>query len=120
MDTIITTLVNGVLVPLINVVVVPLADAVPFLASTGILLAVFAALWVLFGVALVRGASGLDAAWLRLRSLPLPVQAIAWLLFLPVLVGLRVWRTRWPGVARLTVIGGLAWWNLLVFVPRPA
>ena len=120
MDTVITTLVNGVLVPLVNLIVVPLADAVPFLASTGILLGVFAVLWAWFGVVMVRDASGLDAAWRRLRALPLPVQAIAWVLFLPVLVGLRAWRTRWPGAARLAVIGGLAWWNLLVFMPRPA
>jgi hypothetical protein len=37
-----------------------------------------------------------------------------------VLVALWVWRTSWPAIARVAVIGGLAGWNLLVFVPRPS
>lgn len=118
MDTIIVGLVDGVLTPLINGIVVPLANAVPVLASSGILLLGFGAAWAAFGVALIRDRSGLDRAWVRLRRLPLPVQGMAWLLFLPVLVGLRVWRTGWPLVARLVVIGGVAGWNLLVMMPQ--
>jgi len=115
-NTIITTLVDGVLVPLVNAITAPL----PFLASSGILLLVFGALWVAFAAALVREPARIETAWRRVRSLPLVIQALAWLLFLPVLAGVYVWRTSWPRVARLTLVGSLAGWNLLMFLPRPA
>jgi hypothetical protein len=112
MDKIIVALVDGI--------VVPVTGTIPFLVSSGILLAVFAALWVAFGVALARSRSSLEVAWGRIRRLPLPVQGLAWLLFLPVLAGLWIWRTGWSPAARLVLIAGVAGWNLLVFVPRPA
>ena len=116
MDTLITTLVDGVLVPLVNAITAP----IPFLASSGILLLVFGALWVAFAAALVRDPARLDAAWRRVRTMPIVVQALVWLLFLPLLAGVYVWRRTWPRVARLTLVGGLACWNLLMFLPRPA
>ena len=109
---------DQIIVTIINWTVVPVTSAIPFLASHGILLAVFAALWVLFGYALVRNRRSLDAAWIRVRHLPLAAQAVAWLLFLPVLSGLWIWRSRWPLVSRLVLVAGLAGWNLLVFMPR--
>jgi hypothetical protein len=115
-NTLITTLVDDMLVPLIDAITAPL----PFLASSGILLLAFGAIWVAFAAALVREPARIDAAWLRVRSMPLVLQALAWLLFLPVLAGIYVWRTSWPRVARLTLVGSLAGWNLLVFLPRPA
>lgn len=120
MDSVIRGLVDGLLVPVINVIVVPLAGAIPVLASSGLLLAVFMLLWAAFGIALFRSRSSLDVAWTRIRALPLPVEGVVWLLFLPVLAGLWIWRTSWPLVARLAIIGGVAGWNLLVFIPRPA
>jgi hypothetical protein len=116
MDTLITTLVDGVLVPLVNAITAP----IPLLASSGILLLVFGALWVAFAAALVRDPARLDAAWRRVSAMPIVVQALAWLLFLPLLAGVYVWRRTWPRVARLTLVGGLACWNLLMFLPRPA
>ena len=116
MNTLITTLVDGVLVPLVNAITAPL----PFLASSGILLLVFGGLWVAFAAALVREPARIDAAWRRVRSMPIVVQALAWLLFLPLLAGVYVWRRTWPRVARLTLVGSLAGWNLLMFLPRPA
>jgi hypothetical protein len=115
MDTLITTLVDGVLVPLMDALVTP----IPFLASSGLLLLAFAALWLAFGVAIARDPARLDAAWTRLRRLPLVVQALAWLALLPVLAALWIWRTGWPRVARLALVAGLAGWNLLVLMPRP-
>jgi hypothetical protein len=120
MDAAIRGLVDGLLVPAINVIVVPVASSVPVLASSGALLALFMLLWGAFGIALLRRRSSLDAAWTRIRALPLPVEGVVWLLFLPVLAGLWIWRTSWPLVARLAIIGGVAGWNLLVFIPRPA
>jgi hypothetical protein len=46
------------------------------------------------------------------------VQAGVWVLFLPVMVGLWVWETSWPIVVRLTLLIGVAGWNLLIFLPR--
>ena len=116
MDAIITTLVDGILVPLITAVTAP----IPFLASSGILLLVFGALWIAFGVALVRRPARIDATWRHLRALPLVVQAIAWVLFLPVLAGIAIWHTGWPQLVRVVLVGGLAGWNVLMFLPRPA
>ena len=112
MDSIIETIVDAT--------VVPLANAVPMLVSSGVALLLFAALWGAFVFALVRDRTRLDEAWRRLRGLPLIVQALVWLLFLPVLVGLAVWRAGWPLAGRLVTIGGLAGWNLLIFLPQSA
>ena len=111
METIIETIVA--------IVVVPFANLVPILVSSGVALLIFALLWTAFGVALLRDRARLDDAWRWLSGLPLIVQGLAWLLFLPVLVGLRVWRARWPLTGRLVTIGGLAGWSLLIFIPQP-
>ena len=102
---------------IIEAIVVPFAEAVPTLVSSGALFLVFAGLWAAFAVALVRDRSHLDDAWRRVCDLPLVVQSLVWLLFLPVMVGLWVWRTGWPLVGRLVTIGGLAGWSLLIFIP---
>ena len=106
MDTLIETLANG------------LGNTVGFLADTGILFAIFAILWMAFGAALIWSQGGLDAAWQWVRSLPLIIQGIAWLLFLPVMIGLWAWETTWPLIWRLVIIGGVAGWNLIVLLPR--
>ena len=109
METVIETLVNWT--------VVPLANLVPVLVSSGLALLIFAGLWAAVGVALIRDRARLDAAWQRIRRLPLPVQGVVWLLFMPVLVGLVVWRARLPLAGRLATIGGVAAWSLLIFIP---
>jgi len=108
---------EAIIESVINATVVPLANLVPLLVSSGIALLIFAGLWAAFAFALVRDRARLDDAWQRIRRLPLPVQAIAWLLFMPVLVGLAVWRARWPLAGRLVTIGGVAAWSLLIFIP---
>ena len=108
---------DQLIVAVVDSVVVPVTGTIPFLASSGILLLIFAGLWVAFGVALVRDRARLDAAWTRVRRWPLLVQALAWLLFLPVLAGLWVWHRGWSVVVRIALIAGLAGWNLLVFLP---
>ncbi len=109
---------DTLIVALVNTVVVPVTSVIPILVSSGILFLVFAALWALFGVALVRNRRGLEEAWLGIRRQPLVVQVVAWLLALPVLVGLWIWRRPWPAIGRLAVIAGLAGWNLLVMLPQ--
>ena len=103
---------------LVRWTVVPVADAIPRLISSGLALVLFGAVWIGYGIALVANPAMLDDAWRAIGQLPLPLQAIVWLLFLPVMAGLWVWGTDWPGVVRLVLIAGIAGWNLLMFVPR--
>jgi hypothetical protein len=93
-------------------------NSVGWPAETGILFLVFAVIWLVFGVALIWSQGSLDAAWQYIRSLPILVQGIVWLLFLPVLLGLWIWETTWPAILRLILVAGIAGWNLLVFLPR--
>ncbi|MGH2428370.1 MAG: hypothetical protein ACRDGV_05715 [Candidatus Limnocylindria bacterium] len=95
-----------------------MGNTVGFLAETGVLFAIFAVLWVAFGAALIWSQGSLDAAWAWVRSLPLIVQGVVWLLFLPVMFGLWVWEASWPVILRLVLIVGVAGWNLIVFLPR--
>jgi hypothetical protein len=90
------------------------------LAESGVLFAAFAMIWVGFGVALVWSQGSLDQAWAAIRDLPVIVQALVWLLFLPVMVGLWIWESGWPIVVRLTLVVAIAGWNLLIFLPRAA
>jgi hypothetical protein len=103
----------------VDTIVMPITSLIALMASSGAMLLVFGALWTVFAFALVRDQAGLDATWLRLRHLPLIVQALIWLLFLPVMLGLFIWRRAWPPAARMLVIAGIAGWNLLVFLPQP-
>jgi len=103
---------------IIEAVASGMGNTVAFLAETGILFAIFAVAWVAFGAALIWSQGSLDAAWAWVRSLPLMVQGVVWLLFLPVMFGLWVWETTWPLVLRLVLIVGVAGWNLIVFLPR--
>jgi len=92
--------------------------SIGWMAEHGVLFAIFAVVWVAFGAALIWSQGSLDQAWTTIRELPLLVQIVAWVLFLPVMAGLWVWETGWPLVVRLVVVIGIAGWNLLVFLPR--
>jgi len=110
MEQVITFLVDGV--------VEPVTSVVPFLLTSGVLFVVFALLWLGFGAGLVWNQGGIDAAWEWIRGLPLLVQGVAWLLFLPVVGALWVWETSWPIIVRLVIVTGLAGWSLMIFLPR--
>lgn len=112
MDRVITAVVDGVIVPVTGVI--------PVLLSSGILFVVFAALWLAFGAGLILNQGGLDAAWEWIGSLPLLLQGVAWLLFLPVVGALWAWETSWPLVLRLVLVVGLCGWSLMIFFPRAA
>jgi hypothetical protein len=111
MDSIITALVDGI--------VVPVTGTIPLLASSGILLAAFVTIWIALGIALIRDRAALDRTWFRIRRSPLIAQGLLWLLFLPVLASLWIWRRGWHPVPRIGLMAGIAGWNLLVFMPRP-
>lgn len=118
MATVIGNVISGTIDRLVRGVVVPVTSVIPFLVSSGILLVTFAALWALFGAALAVQPDALDQSWRTVTALPLPVQGIAWLLFMPLMAGLWVWETDWQQVIRLVLIVGIAGWNLMVFIPR--
>ena len=112
MEQVITGLVDGILVPV--------TSAIPWLVSSGIAFVVFAAMWVALAAGIIWNQGGVDAAWASIRELPLIVQGVLWLLFLPVTAGLWVWETSWPVIVRLVVVVGLAGWSLMIFLPRSA
>jgi hypothetical protein len=105
----------------INTLASALGNGVGWLAESGVLFVLFVAfavLWVAFGASVIWSQGSLDAAWQWIRGLPLLVQGIVWLLFLPVVIGLWIWETTWPLIVRLVLVVGIAGWNLLVFLPR--
>jgi hypothetical protein len=59
MEKVIETLANG------------LGNAVGWMATSGVLFAVFAVIWIAFGVALVVSQGSVDQAWQAIRGLPL-------------------------------------------------
>jgi hypothetical protein len=118
MSMIVGNLIGGTVDRLVRWVVVPVTGVIPVLVRTGALFLVFAALWAAFLGALIVDPSALASAQRTLSELPLVGQAVAWLLFLPLLGGLWIWSTDWPAVVRVGLIVALAAWNLLVFIPR--
>jgi hypothetical protein len=95
-----------------------LGNSVVWLAENGVLFVIFAVIWVAFGAALIWSQGSLDQAWQAVRDLPLIVQIVVWVLFLPVMAGLWIWETSWPIVVRLVLVFGLAGWNLMMFLPK--
>jgi ABC-type amino acid transport system permease subunit len=106
MDQVIETLASG------------LGNSVGWLAEHGVLFVIFVLIWVAFGAGLLLSQGSLDQAWQAIRGLPLIVQVLVWLLFLPVMIGLWVWETTWPLILRLVLVVGIAGWNLLIFLPK--
>lgn len=78
----------------------------------------FAGLWLVFGALLIVNQSGLDAVWNRLLDLPLVLQIVAWILFLPVTVGLWIWESDLSLWLRLPILIVVAiGWTAVMF-PR--
>jgi ABC-type amino acid transport system permease subunit len=97
-----------------------LGNSVVWMVEHWVLFGVFAVIWLAFAAGLVWSQGSLDQTWQTVRSWPILVQLVAWLLFLPVMLGLWVWETTWPFIVRLVLVVGIAGWNLLVFLPRAA
>ncbi|MBE0685965.1 MAG: hypothetical protein IH585_08190 [Anaerolineaceae bacterium] len=76
-------------------------------------IAIFAILWIGFFVALIVDKAWLDILWNWLRDLPLWQEIIAWVLFLPISVGLWIWESSWPMILRWLATAGLVGWTLL-------
>ena len=95
-----------------------LGNGVGWAAESGVLFALFALIWVAFGAGLLFSQGSVDQAWRTIQGLPLFIQVVVWILFLPVMAGLWVWESSWPLVVRLVLVLGVAGWNLLVFLPK--
>ena len=106
MEQIIETLASG------------LGNSVAWMAESGILFLIFAVIWVAFAAGLIFSQGSVDQAWQTIRDLPLIVQIVVWILFLPVMIGLWIWETTWPLVVRLVLVLGIAGWNLFMFLPK--
>ena len=74
---------------------------------------IFAILWVGFAISLVVNPEWLDLLWNWVRALPSVAEIIAWVLFLPIMVGLWVWESSWPALVRLLAFAGVVVWTLL-------
>jgi hypothetical protein len=82
--------------------------------------AILGILWLGFAAALIFNRALLDSAWHALRGLPFIVQAVVWLLVLPVAAGLWIWETSWPLWLRLILVIGLGWVTIYTFFPKKA
>jgi hypothetical protein len=78
----------------------------------------FAVLWLCFAAALVFAPAELDELWRRYRRRTVVVQALGWLLFLPLSAALFVWELRWQASLRLVLVLAIAAANLFMFFPR--
>lgn len=78
----------------------------------------FTVLWCAFVAALVVAPRTLDDIWHIVRALPLIVQGVVWLLFLPLMIGLWMWERSWALPVRLVLVLALAALNVFMFVPR--
>jgi len=109
---------KGRMEPVIETLASGLGNSVAWLAENGILFGIFAIIWIAFAAGLVWSQGSLDQAWTAIRGLPLIIQIVVWVLFLPVMIGLWVWETSWPLIVRLVLVIGVAGWNLLMFLPK--
>jgi len=93
-------------------------DGIGWLAEHYVLFGAFLVLWVAFAIGLLVNQGSLDQAWATIRALPIVVQLVIWLLFLPVMAGLWIWEASgWDVLVRLVLVIVLAGWNLLVLLP---
>ncbi len=103
---------------LVRWVILPVTGVIPVLVRTGLLLLAFVALWFGFFAALIVDPAILESVRRTIEGLPLAVQLLTWVLFLPVMGGLWAWTTDWPLMVRVLLVVGLAGWNLVMFIPR--
>ncbi len=76
--------------------------------------AVFGVLWVGFAVGVAMGGGILEDAWAWLTGLDTVAAVIAWILFLPIAVGLWAWNEAGSVLVQGVVLAGLVGWTLLM------
>ena len=60
----------------------------------------------------------LVSAWQAFAGWPLILQIAAWLLALPLVLGLWIWQMAWAVWLRVILVLGLAWVTVYLFFPR--
>jgi hypothetical protein len=78
---------------------------------SGIMFGISALVTLAFGYALIADPSRLTGAWVCVRTLPLVIQIVLWLILLPWMGALRVWTlplALWVRVLVVVVILGVA------------
>jgi hypothetical protein len=78
----------------------------------------FTVLWVAVVGALAFSPATLDEVWRASRRPAILIQAVVWLLFLPIMAGLWIWQRPWAAAIRLMVLLAIAVWNVFLFFPR--
>ena len=71
----------------------------------------FTILLIGFVIALVTNRDWLDLIWNWVKSLPLLVQFLVWLIFLPVMTGLWIWKSSWSTPINLLALAGMLVWT---------
>ena len=77
-------------------------------------IAIFTVLWVGFAVGLATGGDLLIDAWAWLTGLEAVAAVIAWILLLPIAVGLWAWNAVGSALVIGAVAGGLVVWTLVM------
>lgn len=96
-----------------------IGNSIGWLADHYVLFGVFLLLWAAFGFAVVASQGSLDQAWQTIRDLPLVVQIVVWVLFLPVMIGFWIWEASgWNAIVRAVLVISVAAWNLFMFLPK--
>jgi hypothetical protein len=73
-----------------------------------------------FGYLLVTDPGRLTEVWTWTRSLPLVVQLLLWLLFLPWMIALWIWTLPWAMPVRLVLVVGVLAFTLWLLFPWKA
>jgi hypothetical protein len=74
---------------------------------------VFAVLWVGFALGLVAGGQAFADAWAWLNGLEPLARIAAWVLFLPITIGLWAWNADPPALVFAICVAGLIAWTLV-------
>jgi hypothetical protein len=74
------------------------------------------AMWAAFFVLLF--ADRLDEIWDAVRDLPLLGEVVAWVAFLPWMLGTAVWTSTWPAAVRVLLVACFAIGWTIVSIPR--
>ncbi len=73
--------------------------------------------WGVFAYLLLVASGGLTAAWEWVRSLPLLIQLVMWLLLLPWMLALWISQTPWAPAVRIILIAGIALATFWISIP---
>lgn len=82
--------------------------------------AVVLVLWIAFAGALFFSQSSIHDMWAWFTEQTLWLQVPLGILFLPWVIGMWIWESSWPVIARGVLVGGLGWGTVYAFFPWKA